>query len=182
MKKIIIGFLAFLLITVGATSYIYFTKKNNAVPAGTEDPGISQEVPVDIMDPEPVTKPKLDPVIQQKVESLSKSSKPLESPGVFLVDEYPIMESPAQVPDYSTLYYQDNEAISVTLYKYPLAETRLKAEENLLAKLGISRADLCKLNIEVGVTGSVNLELAGKNLGVSSCPGSVDLSQIESAQ
>jgi hypothetical protein len=52
---------------------------------------------------------------------------------------------------------------------------RVRAEDALLEKLGISRQEACKLEVSVAVPGSWNLELAGVNYGLSFCPGAVAL-------
>lgn len=77
--------------------------------------------------------------------------------------------------DFDILYYPDQSAFSITLLKEPLGQTRLAAEQALRAALKLKDAQLCKLSADVGTIGSVNQAYAGRNLGLSFCPGSVKL-------
>lgn len=59
----------------------------------------------------------------------------------------------------------------VTLNEEPLGAARLKAEEFLRATLRLSDAQICSLNITVGVPYSVNESLSAyQDLGLSFCP------------
>lgn len=77
--------------------------------------------------------------------------------------------------DFDILYYPAQSAFSITLLQEPLGQTRLAAEQALRATLKLTDTQLCKLSADIGTIGSVNETYAGRNLGLSFCPGSVKL-------
>jgi hypothetical protein len=77
--------------------------------------------------------------------------------------------------DFQILYFPQNFGILISLLTEPIGTVRLTAESALRAKLGLSDSQLCKLIIDVGTTADVNSTYAGRNLGLSFCPGSVTL-------
>lgn len=76
---------------------------------------------------------------------------------------------------FQIVYFPQDSGFIVTLNKEPLGEARRAAEDALRARLGLSNEDLCKLRADVGTTYSVSSAYAGKNLGLSFCPGAVTL-------
>ena len=74
------------------------------------------------------------------------------------------------------ILYSDNDGgVIVSLREEPLRATRIIAEEAFLRHMGITREKLCGLSISVAVARDVNEFYAGRELGISSCPGSVAL-------
>ncbi len=76
---------------------------------------------------------------------------------------------------YSTYYDEVHNLFNVTLRIEPLGATRRAAETTLQKQLGLSDTDMCRLTYTVGVPHFVSAEFAGKELGFSFCPGSVEL-------
>lgn len=79
--------------------------------------------------------------------------------------------------DFQILYYPQNSGILISLFAEPLGAVRLAAENALRARFGLSDSQLCKLIVDVRTTADVNSTYAGRNLGLSFCPGSVTLPQ-----
>lgn len=73
--------------------------------------------------------------------------------------------------DFNVIYNEANQSFAVALLKEPLATARNNAQQYLLEELGVTLADLCKLNVYVGVTSDVNEFYAGKQLGLQGCAG-----------
>lgn len=80
-----------------------------------------------------------------------------------------------QSTSYQIFYQTTDDYFGITLYKEPLKATRAAAELELKARLGISEADMCKLNYVVAPGPGVNEAYAGENLGFSFCPGAIKL-------
>lgn len=78
---------------------------------------------------------------------------------------------------YQISYGQGDSKITIGLFKEPLGQTRLSAEEKLRTFFPLTNDELCALQIEVLVPVGVNSFYAGKNLGLSFCPNSVVLPQ-----
>ncbi len=76
---------------------------------------------------------------------------------------------------FGIIFNEKNGSFAIGLEKEPIAQSRLEAEAYLKSVLQISNDDLCTLNVFVGVPASVNQFYAGRNLGLSFCPGSVSL-------
>ena len=76
---------------------------------------------------------------------------------------------------YEILYAGNDEGIIVALRKEPLRDTRLTAEMALMRHLNVSRERLCDLSISVSVARDVSAFYAGRELGISTCPGSQPL-------
>ena len=76
---------------------------------------------------------------------------------------------------YQVLYFEDGSGFLISLLKEPLGQSRLDAESALRAKLGLSNAQLCKLSSQVATSISVNETYAGRELGLSFCPGAIKL-------
>ncbi len=78
---------------------------------------------------------------------------------------------------YSILYYPNTTGFLVSLLAEPLGASRLAAEKELKAKLGLSTTQICELQVQVFTSISVNETYAGQDLGLSFCPGAVKLPQ-----
>jgi len=80
-------------------------------------------------------------------------------------------------PPYLIEYIKETQYFNIGLFKEPIGEVRLAAEQFLMADLGITQAQMCQLNYMVSVPDSVNSQYAGRNLGFSFCPGATVLPQ-----
>lgn len=76
---------------------------------------------------------------------------------------------------FQILYFPRDSGFIVALNAEPLGETRLAAERALREALRLSDNELCKMRADVGTDYSVSRTYAGKNLGLSFCPGAVVL-------
>lgn len=81
----------------------------------------------------------------------------------------------ADEPAFQIFYYEADKSFSIAILQEPIAEVRTVAEVQLLERLQISATDACKLFISVTVPSFVNENLSGQNLGLSFCPGAVQL-------
>lgn len=77
--------------------------------------------------------------------------------------------------DFNIFYDSTNGAFTIALLKEPLGQVRLEMEQFLMNTLGITQAEMCKLNYYVGTTSDVNPLYDSKNLGFSFCPGATTL-------
>jgi hypothetical protein len=76
---------------------------------------------------------------------------------------------------FSLVYYKSDNSYAIAILNEPIAQNRIAASKYLLELLQISEADACKLNVYIGTIYSVNQQLAGQNLGLSFCPGAIQL-------
>ena len=76
---------------------------------------------------------------------------------------------------YELLYFSGDSSFLISLESEPLRDARNAGEIKLLDKLGISAAEACQLKIRVATNIRVSEMYAGKELGLSFCPGSVAL-------
>lgn len=175
MKKImIIGTVAVLILGIGL---FIFQKKNTPegtqVTSDTTEQSVSYNPVADTATPEQQA---LRNQVKEKIQNNTIETSYSSTPGAVLVDKYPPEVSPAKNPDYDTLFYPETNTFDMMLYAFPLEETRKRAGKYLAETLGVSEQELCQLKIFVGVSPSTSSSLAGKNLGLSSCPGNTDLS------
>lgn len=77
--------------------------------------------------------------------------------------------------EYSIQYNALDQSFTISLLAEPLGEVRRKAGADLLRALEISQYDACRLRYQVLTPASVNEAYAGRNLGLSFCPGAVAL-------
>lgn len=77
-------------------------------------------------------------------------------------------------PLYELVIYDDRSYL-ISLNALPLAEARLRGERDLLGRLGISKEVACTLRVRVATSFDVSAAYAGKELGLSFCPGSLTL-------
>jgi hypothetical protein len=78
-------------------------------------------------------------------------------------------------PRYVLTYYEEYDYFQVSIEDSPLDQVRLLAEDELRMKLGVGNEVLCNLNISVRTRIEVDYEMAGKELGLSFCEGSMPL-------
>lgn len=76
---------------------------------------------------------------------------------------------------FSVAYFKEDNSFAIAISGKPTDEYRKRASEYLVESLQISKEDACRLKVYVGVTFDDNPNLSGKNLGLSFCPGSVQL-------
>ncbi len=76
---------------------------------------------------------------------------------------------------YQIFYYAPDKSLSIVLMAEPFAKIRLVAEEQLKNRLGLSEAQICAMNVRVNIPVMSSESLSGQNLGLSFCPGSVQL-------
>ena len=119
----------------------------------------------------------LDTKVQDKVDTLVQSSVQI-TPDFYRVASYPEGASLSSEVDYSIDYSKQSNTFTIALYKYPLLDTRMRASVAFLEKLQVSQEEACQMNTKVTVSSSVNVGLAGDNLGLSFCPNRVDLSNV----
>lgn len=72
---------------------------------------------------------------------------------------------------FSIMYVSTDQSFTISLWQEPLGDVRRQAEAALIRKLGISQEVACALRYTVLVPYKVNPYYAGKNLGLSFCPG-----------
>lgn len=72
--------------------------------------------------------------------------------------------------EYSITYVNISRQFFIAFSDIPSLELRMKAEDELLQILGISRSDACGLNIYESVPKELGDEYSGANFGFSSCP------------
>lgn len=76
---------------------------------------------------------------------------------------------------YEITFIPQSSYFSIGILAEPLGSNRLLAEQALQQKLRLSVAQICKLSIQVFTSISVNETYAGRDLGLSFCPGATVL-------
>lgn len=76
---------------------------------------------------------------------------------------------------YNISYFGNDESFNISLLEEPLGEVRRQAEQELAMRLGVAVEDLCRLKVRVGTALVTNQFVSGRDLGVSVCPGSVQI-------
>lgn len=110
--------------------------------------------------------------------SSSRQDKPLQIGEVSVKDIYASPVELAGKEDvvvarsdhYEIIYYGKDESFVIAIKNKPVQNARDAAEQALLDALGITPQEACKLSVQLSVLGSVDLELAGQNYGLSFCP------------
>jgi hypothetical protein len=72
-------------------------------------------------------------------------------------------------------YIAQTGYFTVTLLQRPFASVRLQAERTLIARLGISRAQLCDLRYTVAIPGFIDAAASGIDYRFSHCPDALPL-------
>jgi hypothetical protein len=78
-------------------------------------------------------------------------------------------------PPYIITYISATHYFNIGIFQEPIGPVRLAAEQYLMARLGISQSQMCKLDYMVSVPDRVNSQFSGLNLGFSFCPGATIL-------
>jgi len=74
------------------------------------------------------------------------------------------------------IFFDDiDKSFTLSLLQEPLASSRLNAEEALLKRLAVPKNDLCSMKIIVNTPSFVSEDYSGNNLGLSFCPGAMNL-------
>ncbi len=76
---------------------------------------------------------------------------------------------------YDIFYNEPTGILFISLYKEPLSFSRALAERALTGTLPLSKEEMCTLQVKVTTNAYVNPIYDGLNLGLSFCPGSVEL-------
>lgn len=76
---------------------------------------------------------------------------------------------------FQIFYYEVDKSFSIAILQEPITDIRKVAEAQLIERLQISENDACKLIISVTVPSFVNENISGQNLGISFCPGAMQL-------
>jgi len=71
--------------------------------------------------------------------------------------------------DYSIDYYPKFSQFAISISNPDVETAKKQAEQDLIAVLGISEKDACKLNVDITVPYSVNPQYAGNIYGLSFC-------------
>lgn len=78
-------------------------------------------------------------------------------------------------PPYVITYISTTHYFNIALLQEPIGIVREKAQQYLMAHLGITQSQMCQLDYMVSVPWRVNQIYSGKNLGFSFCPGATVL-------
>lgn len=81
----------------------------------------------------------------------------------------------AEQPTYSLEYFALDRTFTIALLDRNLREARIVAERDLLTRFNLTEEQACSLNVLVSTIASVSQEFSGRQLGLSFCPGRVDL-------
>ena len=186
-RTLLIGIVA-ALIVAGVLSYVLLTTEDGAKKPLTDLSNIfgGTEKKDETKDPvreRPETREPIDPsrtyaVLDGRGEELRV--KPFlegvePDPYVTTVGERIFTIAGSDESAYVISYIEFDDSFTISLLEAPLAENRLSAEAILKEMLGISDSELCDLRSTVLVSREVHDELAGFNIGISSCPDAVPL-------
>jgi hypothetical protein len=73
------------------------------------------------------------------------------------------------------IIYGTDSSVTVSLLAEPIGAARAAAEAALRSYFPVSDAQLCQMNVIVAVPNDVNAQYSGENLGLSFCPGAMQL-------
>ncbi len=76
---------------------------------------------------------------------------------------------------YDIFYNEPTGVLFISLYKVPISFSRALAERKLLETLPLSKEEICTIQVNVVTNSYVDPIYDGVNLGLSFCPGSVQL-------
>lgn len=88
---------------------------------------------------------------------------------------YDLGYSTTNTPPFMITYIATTQYFNIELLQEPIGQTRELAQQYLEQHLGISSADLCKLNYTISAPTSVSILYGGASLGFSFCPGATTL-------
>lgn len=178
MKKevlIIVSAVVVLILAVGIGVYVYLAMRAPATPApgtqGSSNPFGTFGTTVAVK-----TLPLVlsDGTVTNARDFTKENQPDWAGPGV----GYQVAGSETQ--DFQIIYYPADHAggqaeFLVTLFREPLGSTRRAAEAALRTKLDIPDTELCKLASSVLTGPGVSSTYQGISLGLSFCPGAVQL-------
>jgi Flp pilus assembly protein CpaB len=76
---------------------------------------------------------------------------------------------------YDIFYNEPTGILFISLYQEPISFSRALAERKLLETIQLTKEEICTIPIKVTTNAHVNPTFDGVNLGLSFCPGSVQL-------
>lgn len=171
----------FLLAVAGVWTYLYVTQKENA----------PEPVPVTFPSgsPEGVPRGEGERIVVKGKEGVTFSVPEItQAPGTavepYEEDEYVIAEyclinegctDAAEGNGFRIVFEKQRQSFDVLLLAEPLGESRAKATQFLAKTLELTPSQVCSLNVSVGTINAVNGFYAGEELGLSGCPGAVQL-------
>jgi len=82
---------------------------------------------------------------------------------------------PIETDEFNIKYDKAQDFFTIGIAQEPIGEVRVRAEEFLMAKLGIGKEGMCRLKYYIGTSYWVNEAYSGQNLGFSFCPHAVPL-------
>lgn len=178
-KKLLIISAIFVLISTILYAFILIRKAKNStlIPPETELVGEDSLLGGSTIPTTPLVVPNMSPETERKIDALKGSWENLGD-GFYTVKNVPALEAPSIIPDYSIGYNENQKIFSITLYKDSLLENRQKAGQDIMTLLGINQDETCKLDVQVYIPDSVNVDYANKNLKLSFCPGFTDLQGV----
>jgi hypothetical protein len=77
--------------------------------------------------------------------------------------------------NFSLVFSEVDNSYSIAILAEPIAGNRIEASKYFLELLQIDETTACGLKVYLGTVASVNQTLSGQNLGLSFCPGAVQL-------
>lgn len=80
-----------------------------------------------------------------------------------------------EAENYTLEYFPADQTFNIVLLGNNLRASRVAAEQDLLNRFQITEEQACSLRVTVGTIVSVSQEFSGRQLGLSFCPGRVDL-------
>jgi len=78
-------------------------------------------------------------------------------------------------PPYLIVYISATQYFNIALLQEPIGPVREDMQQYLMARLGVTQDQMCRLNYMVSVPDRVNSNFSGRNLGFSFCPGATTL-------
>lgn len=165
MKKIVIIFIILIFI-LGIAFYFLFLRTSSPTPPPSQVNGF------------PITPPSPPPILPNpdqktfiietpaggiEVNNFIKDAQP-QANDIFLLKETGL---------YAIYYDARFSSFSIILLAEPLISARQEAEIGILDIVRIDSGALCKLDISLTVPAAVNPNIAGKEYGISFCPGGI---------
>lgn len=176
-KKILIVSAIFVFLSTALYAFMLIQNAKVAEPAAEVPASGSGNLGGTTIPVTPLITPLVSPELQAKIDTLKSSWINLEE-GFYTVKNEPRLAAPSIIPDYSIEYNDNTKVFSVLLYRDSLLANRQKAGEDIMNILQIEREEACKLDVQVIIPESVNVDYASKNLKLSFCPGFVDLAGV----
>ncbi|MEK9173952.1 MAG: hypothetical protein AAB845_01675 [Patescibacteria group bacterium] len=155
MKKIIAVLVGIVLLTGGIFTF-FLLKKTNQNPE-TKNENIPTEISQSTTYTSTINDDTYEQVTYPDPVSLSQTTPDSYGNTIFAEDAH----------WYSIEYFTADKTFNVVLLNVDLLEARVQAQNKIIEKLNITKEDLCKLKVYVGVPFSYNEELAGQSLGMS---------------